>query len=102
MSERRFSDAEVAQIIERATTRQEAGIQTIPPRSDGLTLAELQEIGREVGLDPVNIAVAARTLDEAPAITRPGPLGMPMRVERVIPLRRQVSDAEWERMVVDL
>jgi hypothetical protein len=101
MSERRFTDAEVAKIIERATLRSESPA-PVPVHRSGLTLAEVQEIAREVGLDPASVAAAARTVDESPATTRPGLLGLPLRVERIIPLGREVSDAEWERMVVDL
>jgi hypothetical protein len=49
MTERRFNEAEVAAIFQRAAESTDGG----PPQTtaaDGMTLAELQEIGREVGI----------------------------------------------------
>ncbi|HYC52702.1 MAG TPA: hypothetical protein VEB19_16435, partial [Gemmatimonadaceae bacterium] len=59
MTERRFSDAEVAQIFERATSGQ--SIQATHA-AEGMTLAELQSIGREVGIPAEQIARAALSL----------------------------------------
>jgi hypothetical protein len=58
MSERRYSDDEVALILRKAT---EAGAPSGRSRDgDGMTLEELQGIGREVGIAPAAIAAAAR------------------------------------------
>ena len=51
MSERRYSDEEVAAIFARATETQESQPRRNTP-GEGMTLAELQEIGREVGIAP--------------------------------------------------
>ena len=56
MTERRFSDAEVAQIFERATSGH--GLQTTHA-GEGMTLVELQSIGKEVGIPADEIARAA-------------------------------------------
>src|SRR5688572_7256765 len=99
--ERRFDQSEVAAILERATMRDEPGRQRVAT-SDGLTLAQLQDIGREVGIAPDAIAESAYMLDAGgPRATR-GFLGLPLRVERVVPLPRRLTDEEWERLVVDL
>lgn len=99
--ERRFSEAEVAAILERATTHDDVGRQP-GAASGGLTLAQIQDIGREVGIAPGVIAESAYLLDERGAqATRRFP-GLPLRVERVVPLPRRISDDEWERLVVDL
>jgi hypothetical protein len=51
MAERRYSDEEVAAIFERASQPEHT---TLPAAADGkgLTLAALQDIGREVGISP--------------------------------------------------
>ena len=62
--ERRYTDDEVAEIIQAAST-------PVVPREDladptpatGLTLDQLQAIGREVGIAPERIAQAAAALD---------------------------------------
>jgi hypothetical protein len=58
MSERRYSDDEVALILRKAT---ETAASTAPGRdADGLTLEDLKGIGREVGIDAAAIEAAAR------------------------------------------
>jgi hypothetical protein len=105
MSERRYSDEEVSAIFARATeTQHDAPRQQSVP-GEGTTLAELQEIGREVGIDPEAVARAARSLDTAPPIRQPAParyLGMPIGVSHVVELPYRMTDAGWERLVVDL
>lgn len=101
MTDRRYNDEEVAAIFLKA-----AESPTPPPsgisRSEGLTLADLQEIGREVGIPAEAVVLAARSLDvdaSAPSATI---LGLPISVERTVELNRWLSDAEWERLVVQL
>jgi hypothetical protein len=104
MSERRYSDEEVSAIFARATeTQQDAPRQSIP--GEGMTLAELQEIGREAGIEPDAVARAARSLDTAPLIRQPAParyLGMPIGVAHVVELPYRMTEAGWERLVLDL
>jgi hypothetical protein len=101
MPERRFNEAEVAAILERATTRDESGRQAVPT-GEGLTLAQLQDIGREIGISPQVIAESAELLDDDARTGTRRFLGLPMGVERTVPLRRRLSDEEWERIVVEL
>ncbi|HYW08068.1 MAG TPA: hypothetical protein VE913_13990, partial [Longimicrobium sp.] len=69
----------------------------------GLTLVELQEIGREAGMDAMEVARAAAALEaraaQAPERTS---LGMPIEVIRVVPLPRAPTAAEWEQLVGEL
>ena len=61
-SGRRFSDTEVAQIIERASRLQQ---DTLPSDSSaGMSLAELEQIAREAGIDPALVRRAASDLDQ--------------------------------------
>lgn len=102
MPERRYTDEEIAAIFREAAEGAES--QTLPAEStDGLTLAELHGIAREVGLSPVAVTRAAQSLDlphAAPVSQRF--LGLPIRVQRTVPLTRRLTDAEWERLVVEL
>lgn len=101
MTERRYTEDEVAAIFERAAEAQHTGRRELPP-AEGMTLADLQEIGRDVGLPPELVAEAARSLDRAGRPASRTVLGLPIGVGRTIELGRKLTDAEWERLVVDL
>lgn len=101
MSERQYNDEEVARIFERASEAEHA---PLPAQSEGsgLTLAALQDIGREVGISPESIALAARSLD---GLGRPASqkfMGLPIGVGRTVEFDKPLSDAAWERLVSDL
>lgn len=101
MTNRRYDDDEVAVIFQRAAE----GPQTPPLQSahtEGMTLAELQEIGREVGISPEAVASAARSLDVRPESSVRTFLNLPIGVERAITLDRRLTETEWEQLVVAL
>jgi len=62
MTDRRYNDDEVSAIFLAAAEGPQATSLSVP-RSEGLTLADLQEIGREVGIAPEAVAQAARGLE---------------------------------------
>lgn len=97
MTERRFSDAEVAQIFERATSGQAL---RATHAADGMTLAELQSIGTEVGIPADRITRAALSLSVREAKATERFLGMTTGVGHVVHLARRLTDEEWERFVV--
>ena len=101
MTERRFSEEEVAAIFERAAQAQSTGQHQLPS-GEGMTLAQLQEIGRDVGIAPDSIAHAARSLQLGSQPTSRRFLGLPIGVGHTVDLGRKLSDDEWERFVVDL
>ena len=101
MSTRRFNEAEVAAIFERATEVQPTGRRQASS-AEGMTLAELQDIGREVGISEESIALAAQTIDQGGLPTSRTFLGLPLGVARTVNLGRKLSDDEWEQLVVDL
>jgi len=101
MTERRYSDDEVAAIFARTTEARPARPGQ-PVASRGLTLSELQEIGREVGIAPDEVARAAKSLDQTGKPVAKTFLGLPIGVGRTVELGRTVSDEEWERFVVEL
>ena len=69
---RRYSDKEISRLLKRATE-----LQSQDPNSserDGMTLAELEGIAREAGIDPAMLQRAASELDREPARSGLGPL----------------------------
>jgi hypothetical protein len=101
MSERRYTDEEVAAIFERAAKTEHTAL-PVPAVGEGMTLAALQEIGREVGISPALILHAARSLDVAGKPTSRMFLGLPIGVGRTVEVDRPLSDSDWERLVADL
>ncbi len=102
MAERRYNDKEIAAIFRAAAEQEPQNPQREVARDEGLTLAELQAIGGEVGISSAAVAQAARAVD-----VRLGPasrtlLGLPIGVSRTVNLNRRLTDEEWERLVVQL
>jgi plasmid stability protein len=101
-NERRYQDHEIRQILDLAIG-QEDGPAQAPPAADGLTLVELQEVGREVGLPPDRITQAAAALEgRGESVPRGTTLGLPTSVGRVVPLPHSPSDREWELLIAEL
>jgi hypothetical protein len=101
MTTRRYNDDEIAAIFQKAAEGpQGASLQSAG--QEGMTLAELQEIGREVGISPEAIDSAARSLEIRPQAGVRSFLGLPIGVQRTIALNRQLTESEWERLVVEL
>jgi hypothetical protein len=99
--ERRYEDDEVAAIFEAASAPT-APSDDAPPKN-GLTLAELQAIGREVGIPPERIAQAAAVVDRRLSpIPRRTDLGMPVSAAHVVEIPRPLTDREWSLVVADL
>ena len=102
MTDRRYSDEEVAEIFERAAETEQQSRQQLPARSEGLSLTELQKIGQEAGIAPEAVAQAARSLDQPRQPETPVFLGLPVGAARTVRLERRMTDEEWDRLVVDL
>jgi hypothetical protein len=101
MAERRYDDKEIAAIFRAATEGPQIPGREVA-REEGLTLADLQAIGREVGISSDAVAHAAQALDvHAGAVSRTF-LGLPLGVARTVNLNRQLTDQEWDRLVVQL
>ena len=101
MADRRFNEAEVAAIFEKAAESQQTGQHQLPA-GEGMTLAELQAIGREVGIPPEQMALAAKAIELGGRPTSRRFLGLPVGVGLTVDLERQLSAEEWERVVADL
>jgi hypothetical protein len=121
MSDRRYTDEEVREILARATAVPSvpaAASETGPDEPgalvamssagasvpEGLTLVQLQDIAAEAGIAPDRIASAARSLEVRPRIGQDEDpyLGVVVDVSHVVALPRMMSDDEWDRFVVRL
>jgi len=102
MTERRYSEEEVAEIFERAAEAQKKSNVPTSSSAEGTSLAELQEIGREVGLPPELVARAAHSLVTKAKTEGRTVLGLSIGVGRTVELPRPLTEAEWHRLVVDL
>ena len=101
MSERRYSDEEDAEIFARAAEAEKSAPRRLRS-TEGMTIGQLQEIGREAGIAPELVVRAARSLDEPAQPPVKKFLGFPVGVGRTVTLERRLTDEEWERLVVDL
>lgn len=108
MAERRFDDDEVREILIRATEPRDVPAAVVPAtpasaQGHSLTLAELQDVAREVGIAPARVAEAATALEvergSSPTETY---LGVPISASHVVRLPRMLEPAEWDRFVVHL
>lgn len=98
-NERRFDGDEIEAILDRAVNAGEGSDAARLPH-EGLTLAELKEVGREVGIPAARIEEAARALDRPGRVDRT--LGLPLSVARTVALLRAPTDTEWDQLVADL
>ena len=102
MTERRFNEEEVAAIFRQASEAQNQTAEGSLPSGEGLTVTELTEIGRQVGISSDQITRAAQLIERAGNTTSRQFLGFPIGVGQTVDLGRKLTDEEWERMVVDL
>src|SRR5213594_3524122 len=102
MAERRYNDKEIAAIFRAAAEEGPQSPQREVARDEGLTLAELQAIGSEVGIPSDAVAQAARAVDVRLGAASRTFLGLPIGVARTVNLNRRLTDEEWERLVVQL
>lgn len=101
MSERQYNDEEVAAIFELAAKTEHTSL-PVTAAGKGLSLATLQDIGREVGISPESISHAARSLDHAGRPASRTFMGLPIGVGRTVEFDRPLSEADWELLVADL
>jgi hypothetical protein len=101
MSERRYNEEEVAAIFAKAAEAQDGTPRPVSSAT-GMTLSELQEIGREVGISAEAIANAAGLVGQNATSASRKFLGLPIGVGMTIDLGRTLTEKEWEQFVVDL
>jgi hypothetical protein len=99
MSDRRFTDEEVQQIL-AAAAQAEGAERTHSDAERGMTLAELQRVASEAGLSSTAVATAAAALDhKSLALADPRVLGLKAGVAQSVALSRPLSDVEWRKLV---
>ena len=98
--ERKYREEEVRKILEIATSDRSTA--SAAPGSGSLTLAEIQGIADEVGIDAQAVARAAAAIDKPSTVQSRNSLGAPVEVGITIPLSRPLSDDEWQRLVAEL
>lgn len=107
MTDRRYDEEETRRIFDEASRSPglPAERSAAPVDGPGFTLAELQDIGAEAGIEPARIAAAARALDtrgsSVPAKIRRA-AGLPVGVSRSVDLPASFDEDDWNRLVVDL
>ncbi len=99
--QRRYTDEEVRTILERATRADHSDVRR-SASATGLTLPEIQSIASEVGIAPDVVARAAASIQNTRVTPPVSSWGMPIEVSRTVPLRRNLTDAEWDRLVAEL
>ncbi len=99
MTDRRYTDDEMAEIFRRAT-ESETSVPMRHTAASGFSLQELQDIGREAGIADESIALAARSLDHREPTRTVRVLGLPIGVANSAELERHLTDAEWDALVV--
>lgn len=100
--ERRYQDHEIREILDLAIGQEDGPAQSLPT-VDGLTLLELQDVGREVGLAPDRITQAVAAFERrGESVPRGTALGLPTSVGIIVPLPRSPSNGEWERLIAEL
>lgn len=100
--ERRYAEDEVHEIFSLAAESHGTAV-SARPEPDGMTLAELQAVGLEVGLLPERVARAAASLDTRPEpLARQTLLGSPVSTGRIVDLPRRATDREWQFLVAEL
>ena len=99
MTERRFTDREVALILRRSVEIEERSRSGDLPAARGLTLRELQEVAEEVGLDPSVVSRAAAELESRRGL-EPASLWGPSTARREVQaIPRSLSREEMGELV---
>lgn len=99
--QRRFTEGEILEIFGTAAEDREDH-PLFRSKGDGLTLAQLQDIGAEIGLAPERVAEAAHGVDLRAGNPQPAKwLGLPLTVRRTVALPRPPSDHEWELLITE-
>ena len=98
---RRFDEKEVAAIIKRASELQQ--VETTSEPSGGMSLAELEQIAREAGLDPALVRRAASDLDTRVTDREPSAFfGAPTALVLERTVDGEVPPEEYESLVLEI
>ena len=99
---RRYSEREIGAILKRATELQEHREAAIGAAPEGLTLEEIEEIAREVGVDAHLVRQAATEASTGTLDQRWPILGAPLRTKHEIMVAGRPAEATLDAMVVEI
>lgn len=101
---RRFDEREIALIFEQASADQQRSTGTDAEESDGLSLDQLHEIGRDVGISADQITRAAQRVERGELVPASEQkwMGLPVGVAHTVDFDQPVSETEWARLVITL
>ena len=98
---RRFNEKEVAAIIKRASELQQ--VESPSESTTGMSLAELEQIAREAGLDPALVRRAASDLDTRVTDRQPSAfLGAPTALVLERTIEGELPADEYEALVLEI
>ena len=99
--DRRFSDDDFSVILRKAAEMQEAS--GAPQHAEGLTLAEIEHIAREAGIDPRYVRRAANSLTATPPSEWGARLlGGPRRFHLADEVPGRIPDQGWKKLVEEV
>lgn len=92
-----YTEKEIGALFKRATEIQENAHESF---SQGLSLKEIEDIAREIGIDPKFVRSAASELEhQMVAEQRSSFFGAPFMIEQKRVIRGEINDEEWEELV---
>jgi hypothetical protein len=98
---RRYNEKEVAAIIKRASELQQ--VESPAESTTGMSLAELEQVAREAGLDPALVRRAASDLDTRVSDRRPSPfIGAPTNLVLERTIDGEIPVDEYESLVLEI
>ena len=96
----RYNRDEISKILKRAAELEHAD--HIIDDSEGLTIKELEQVSKEVGLHPKYIQQAVNDLSNPRQSAAANLLGGPFTYQHLAPVKGTVSDEEWENVVSEI
>ena len=98
---RRYNEKEVADIIKRASELQQ--VEATSESTTGMSLAELEQVAREAGLDPALVRRAATDLDTRVSDQKPSAfIGAPTNLALERTIDGEIPVDEYETLVLEI
>jgi hypothetical protein len=102
-SKRRYSEKEISAILKIAAQHQASAGQDEVSANPGMTLAQIEEIASQVGIDPRHVQEAAEALDRGEDHDRSFHLwGAPLTIEFERIVEGEVTEENWSAVVEEI
>jgi len=92
-----YNRKEIGEILKKATENSSTDDSDLP---NGLSIAELQRIASETGIDPEQIARAAAEIDVEVGENEPTFLGGPFSFSSQVLAEGEITHGQWEEMLI--